>query len=492
MIRSSLWPAPRRRLCFTFSSLLFGVSVVVSGQAAAVAEPPLRAGFAQEEITPEIGDRPVWMAGFGHNRRATGVHDPLWARAVVLDAGGRRIALVSVDLVGLFRESVERIRAKLDGFDYVLVSSTHVHEGPDTMGLWGPNAATSGVDREYLARVETQAAAAVRAAAAKLELADAAFGAARDESLVADGREPLVKDDELRVLVFRKPPNASLGSSPDRSPAGMLVQWNCHPETLGSKNTLISSDFPHFTRQYLEKRFVCPVAFFSGDIGGMMTSLGLEVHDAAGEKLLENSFEKTERLGELIGQLAERAAADAKPIQLTPFTIRSRRLYLPQDNLGYTALFTLGVVDRKSFRWDATPDTATPHAGRVPTGRMAIETEIGVLRLGELTAVAVPGELYPELAVGPIQNPQDSAADFPDAVKEPTIFESIGAGKKKLIFGLANDEIGYIIPKSQWDVQPPFCYGRKKAQYGESNSLGPETAPILLQAIQMLLEELPN
>jgi hypothetical protein len=444
------------------------------------AEPPLRVGFGHADITPEIGDRPVWMAGFGQNRRATGVHDPLGARAVVLDSAGQRIALVSVDLVGLFRDGVERIRAKLDGFDYVLVSSTHGHEGPDTMGLWGPNAGVSGIDPEYLNRVEERAAAAVRAAAEKLELVEPLFGAARDESLVADGREPYVKDDEIRVLMFRRP---------DGSPIGIVVQWNCHPETLGSKNTLISSDFPHYTRTYLEKKFACPVAFFSGDIGGMMTSLGLEVRDTKGQKLPENSFEKTERLGELIGQFTERTLADAKPIRLAPFTIKSRKLFLPQDNLGYTTLFTLGVVNRKSYRWDGSPDAATPVAGRIPVGRMAIETEIGVLRLGELTVVAVPGELYPELAVSRIQNPQDPAADFADAAKEPTIFPSIGADNKKMLFGLANDEIGYIIPKSQWDVTAPFCYGRKKAQYGESNSLGPETAPILMEAIHRLLND---
>src|SRR5262245_60037305 len=154
------------------------------------AEPPLRAGFGQQEITPDPASRPVWMAGFGHNRQATGVHDPLWARAIVLESGGRRIALVSVDLVGLFRESVERIRSKLEGFDYVLVSSTHGHEGPDTMGLWGPNPATSGVDADYLSRVEAHVAAAVREAAEQLQLVEPVYGSAHDESLVADGREP--------------------------------------------------------------------------------------------------------------------------------------------------------------------------------------------------------------------------------------------------------------------------------------------------------------
>ena len=55
-----------------------------------------------------------------------------------------------------------------------------------------------------------------------------------------------------------------------------------------------------------------------------------------------------------------------------------------------------------------------------------------------------------------------------------------------MIVGLANDEVGYIIPKRQWDEKPPFCYGRKKAQYGEGNSLGPDTAPILCEAFREL------
>jgi len=52
-----------------------------------------------------------------------------------------------------------------------------------------------------------------------------------------------------------------------------------------------------------------------------------------------------------------------------------------------------------------------------------------------------------------------------------------------LVLGLANDEIGYIVPKRQWDVVPPFAYGRTSAQYGERNSVGPETARMLMEAL---------
>jgi len=56
-----------------------------------------------------------------------------------------------------------------------------------------------------------------------------------------------------------------------------------------------------------------------------------------------------------------------------------------------------------------------------------------------------------------------------------------------MIIGLGNDELGYILPKRQWDEKPPFCYGLKKAPYGEVNSLGPDTAPIICETFRKLV-----
>src|SRR5947209_4149106 len=62
----------------------------------------LRAGFGAADVTPEVGGKPVYLAGFGKDRKATRVHDPIMARAVVLEADRVKVALVSVDVVGLF------------------------------------------------------------------------------------------------------------------------------------------------------------------------------------------------------------------------------------------------------------------------------------------------------------------------------------------------------------------------------------------------------
>jgi hypothetical protein len=113
---------------------------------------------------------------------------------------------------------------------------------------------------------------------------------------------------------------------------------------------------------------------------------------------------------------------------------------------------------------------------------MALETEVAYLQLGELAIAAIPGELYPECVYGKYQDPVDPGADFLNASREPSIAETLPSGKFMMI-GLANDEVGYIVPKRQWDVMPPYAYNRESAQYGERNSVGPETAGLILNAL---------
>src|SRR4051812_34229973 len=90
----------------------------------------LAIGFGECDVTPVVGKKPVYLAGFMTDRTATKIHDPIMARAVVMNDGSKTIAMVSVDVIGLFLPVVERVRGELKGIDFVLVSSTHNHEGP--------------------------------------------------------------------------------------------------------------------------------------------------------------------------------------------------------------------------------------------------------------------------------------------------------------------------------------------------------------------------
>jgi len=438
----------------------------------------LHVGLADADITPSIGKAPVYMAGFSKNRTALGVHDSLKVRAVVFKHGDKKIALACADVVGLFYDTAERVRKKLAGYSYVLVSSTHNHEGPDTMGLWGPTLFQSGIDAQYLQRVEDQFVAAIQAADAKLVAVQARIAAVRAPELVRDNREPYIKHDELVALQFQ-----ASGKN-----VGVLVQWNNHPETLDDGNRFISSDFVGSTVGYLQQKFACPVAYFTGTVGGLMTTLGLEVKDEQGALLKDGTYEKTLRYGELLGRRVERALADAEAVRLTPFEVRSRRLFLPIDNQVFKLAWALGVLKRQGYKWTGDAARAEPTGIDVAAEqRVCVATEVAWLRLGDLEIAAIPGEIYPELVLGKVQDPADPAADFPAAAIEPAIYAQMKA-RHRMIIGLANDELGYILPKRQWDEKRPFCYGRARAQYGEINSIGPDAGPALCETFRDLLK----
>jgi hypothetical protein len=440
---------------------------------------PLQAGFAEADITPKLGDKPVYIAGFGHNRKATAVHDPIMARTVVLKHGKEKIALVSIDVVGFFHGSVEKIRDRLPGFTYVLVSSTHNHEGPDTLGLWGSSAFVSGIDPDYLKLVDEKIIDIVKKADQAARPVTAAIGTAKAPELLHDNREPYIKHDELVALQFT--------DRETKKPVGVVVQWNCHPETLDSKNTQLSADFVGYTVKELQERRKCPVVYLTGTVGGLMTSLQVPVKDENGKELADGTFEKTERYGRLIGKLADDALNQSKSIRLTPLQARSKAVYIPLDNKLYILGWQLGVLQRQAFLWTGDLYDAKPATAKDAAKPLCLRTEVAWLRFGELDIACIPGEIYPELVLDKVQDPPDKGADFPDAPIEPAVYKQL-AGPYRMMIGLANDEIGYIIPKRQWDEKPPFCYGRQKPQYGEVNSCGPETAPVLMKAFHELVK----
>ena len=114
-----------------------------------------------------------WIAGFQNSRPANGVHDDIWARAIVFEKGSTRVGFVVVDLVGWFYQEIEKTRTMIaqEGIDldHLIVSATHTHEAPDTMGLWGRSATTSGYSEEYAQYVRSQTTESIRLAVENLQ-----------------------------------------------------------------------------------------------------------------------------------------------------------------------------------------------------------------------------------------------------------------------------------------------------------------------------------
>jgi len=441
---------------------------------------PLQVGFGRVRITPvvEAGGRPVYLAGFGQNRRATGVHDELWAVACVLGDGRHRVGMVSLDAIGFFHDEVVRVRQRLPEawrLDYLVICSTHNHSTPDLMGLWGPSPWRSGVDAEYLERVRAACVEAVGQAVSNLVPARLVLHEipVRPEGLVTDTRPPEVYDADVRVMQF-------VAADTGRT-LGSIVNWGNHPETPWSRNTEVTADFCGFLREALElgvrvgDREVLPAVggvhlFVNGAVGGLMTTApGVTVEDPwTGQGLREPSHEKSRAVGhQLAARIAPRLrAAEAEGTSRAPIGIWARTIEVPVSNRLYWMAGWLGVLDRGYVRWPR------------------VRSEVAVIRVGEATLACVPGELYPEIANGGVEAPE--GADYGIAPVEVPPLRALMPGQLKLVLGLANDELGYLVPKSQWDEKPPFTYGRSQRPYGEINSCGPDAAVVVHQALAEL------
>ena len=112
------------------------------------ADKVFRAGAATSNVTPWLG---VSMPGGFTDRRATKIHDELYARCLVLDDGQPKLAIVVVDNCILPRDVLDRAKAmaqKTTGIPaaHMLVSATHTHSGPAAMDI-----AMCKADPEYQA-----------------------------------------------------------------------------------------------------------------------------------------------------------------------------------------------------------------------------------------------------------------------------------------------------------------------------------------------------
>lgn len=184
------------------------VTIGLCFQTAAAADdaakaPVFRAGFAERDITPDIGmEQP---GGYGKAFHRT-LHDPCKVRAGVFDDGKTRVALVCVDALFVRRVLVEGARQRIHekcGIDpkAVLIHATHSHSsGPTGMIYPGefddaPELVktlayekSSCADLSYVKKVEDQIVDAVCSAAADLKASKCSIGRGKAEGVAFNRR----------------------------------------------------------------------------------------------------------------------------------------------------------------------------------------------------------------------------------------------------------------------------------------------------------------
>ncbi|MCE9554641.1 MAG: c-type cytochrome [Planctomycetes bacterium] len=166
---------------------------------ASPAKPQFRAGAAAVEITPTAF--PVIIAGNFTEQLATKALDKLYARAIVLDDGQTKIAIVVVDSCGIeaqFLDEAKRLAHDATGIptERMLIAATHSHSAPSSWGVLG-----SRVDEIFTAGLIPQIARAIQQAADRLEPAQIGWMVVSDPKHTHN-RRWILRSDKMQTDPF--------------------------------------------------------------------------------------------------------------------------------------------------------------------------------------------------------------------------------------------------------------------------------------------------
>lgn len=427
-----------------------GVFLLASLVAVEAVSPLLKAGVAEIDITPPIGHR---MAGYFDERLATGTHDPLMAKAIVLQQDKTKFAFAFCDLVGVSLHVSTNARARfsqLTGIpvSHIMISATHSHTGPsfdDVRRDYFHQQAVAKLGKDpqeevyYPDFLAEQLVKVMTEANNKLAPASVVVGIARQEGLSFNRRfhmkngKVAFNPGQLNTNIVKPagPIDPDVGllfvrTLNDAHVLGGLTIFACHCDTVGG--TEFSADYPFFLQRALRGEFGDKfVSAFAAGTCGDINHINVAVKESV------KGLAVAERIGTALGKTVL-AAHDHLPAITKPrFAVKSKTLTVPlqeatpeQAKAAWAKLEMLRTGEG-SFMEKVEAVKAVDLANRGKT----LPMEVQVFRLDDDTAiVGLPGEIFVDLGL---------------AIKKASPF------KRTFVLSLCNDRPGYVPTKKAFD-----------------------------------------
>lgn len=323
-----------------FAWLFVGIASLLSLAPVAAAE-PLRVGVAEADITPPPG---FPMAGYYHERLATGQRDPLKAKAIVFRSDRSVAAWVVCDLTGVARDlcvAVRREAAEKTGIppQQIVVSATHSHTAPDySRDLYDylSDKAPPPDRPAYAAKLIQGAVDAIVKANAAAQPSSLEYGTAQQATPVSFNRRFVMKDGSVRtwqrldgpdVLRAAGPIDAEIGlllvrSLESRAPRGLVSSFALHLDTVGGLQW--SGDYPYFIEQALRRQLGEPLV----SLFGTGTCGDINHADPLGTERL-----KTDVIGNSLAATIAPAIPDLKPVAAPTLQVRTAVVQVPLQDV---------------------------------------------------------------------------------------------------------------------------------------------------------------
>lgn len=424
---------------------LAGIAIAVIVVGLSAAAEPLSAGVAVVDITPPVGYR---MAGYFSERKSTGTHDPLLAKAVVFAQGDIRAALVECDLVCVTADVTAKARAAAENATgiparYISVAATHSHTGPLFAGplarLWSEQAAARketnrATTFDYPAMLAERVTESIVQAAKNLRPVTLSAGSA-EEMRLAFNRRFHMKDGSVRFNPGRMNPDIVRVAGPidpavnivllsDPSTGKLLASianFALHLDTIGG--TDYAADYPYYVQQQLQAalghEFVS--IFGTGTCGDINH---IDVHNK--QPLVGHA--QAEHIGTTLGQTIFAAFPKLAAQPQPALAVRQKQIQVAAQN------FSADAVAKAQERLSKIGTRAMPFLEEVETYKIVdvaqqyasgqIALEVVAIRLSsDVAIVTLPGEVFVELGL---------------AIKQASPF------KTTLVVELANDCPAYI------------------------------------------------
>lgn len=388
---------------------------------------PLRAGAAQVRITPS---EPQPLAGYFRARLSTGVHDELWAKALVLDDGAQRLALVACDVIAVPSGVAGKARRLIQAqagipAERVLISATHTHTAPDVSG-------------RFAGWLSGRIAESVVSAARSLQPARAAFAAGSEPALVFNRRfhmtdgtvgwNPGKRNPKIIAPAGPVDPRVSIVAvdSESGAPIATLVNYALHLDTVGG--TELSADYPYALSRLVSGARGGGVTIFTIGCAGDVNHL--DVSSASPQR----GHEEASRIGTVLAGQVLRTMAGLEPARQPRLRAASAVLPLPPvSHTSAEAEWSRSIARR----WDDGENL--PFLDIVKARRILdlesrhgapCQAEVQVLAAGEdLAWVGLPGEIFVELGLG---------------IQRSSPF------RHTIIISLANGSLGYFPSRKAW------------------------------------------
>ena len=410
----------RRRLL-----AVVGIGILIAASVA-TADLQIQVGAAAATVNPPDG---VFLGGYDLNRRSTGVHDDLRARAVVFYDGTSAVALLAIDAFSIQYDTANEIRAAASKAvskiplppGRIIVQATHTHCAPDTAGIYGADESHCGRSPEYMKKLVETAAQQVARAASALQPARIVYAETECKGWAVNISEPGVVDNSVTVLQCLDRRGKSIAT---------LTNFACHPTVLDGDNTFISADWVG--------SFYKTMAALPGEHLFLQGAVGCWIQPETPKR----TFQLAEKCGTDLGRKTLEALKQAKPFGDTKIRFANKVFEVPNENEKFKRMSARGLVSR------SISDTITTEVAWFAVGPAQFATHIGE------TAPLYSNETKALMKSGP-----------------------------KFVLGLGLDHLGYICPPKYFENKDTI----KFADYLTDMSPGPKAGPTMMDALRSII-----